>query len=238
MKTVFIFLKTLIITSFMVYMTGCTIIGLTLGNAADRSSITRFDASSSSVYQIKPNTELTIYLKSGQETSGQFVGYERFATSDYAIRYQNFKDSDADNRNFPSFTDSIGINRPDKFDYIFLGFDYGCISIKSVKDSIIRNVNLNDIQYINTCREVMIHSEDIKKLMIEGTIPFLSKLTFIVENEKGRHEIDGEIIKRIDIGEIKHTGRTIGLVLGLTIDVIILYGISTFEMFSGEAWSK
>lgn len=208
----------LILSSFLLSIfNGCFLLGHSIGSSLDEPIIRNFNVSSNEINRFEPDTPLILYLNNGDTLNGLFVKLDSISNKEYSKNYNKFLVENSDNLWFPSLNDTIGINSANKLGFIFKGFDFGSIKIKSLVSNITRNRYLENILYISNKNNNKLDTEKIKQYMKNGNLPLFSNLVI-------KNDIDISTISSSQIigGELltSNSGRVTGLLIGAAVDVL------------------
>jgi hypothetical protein len=220
LKYVTFFLSFLLLN---IYLNGCFIIGFGIGLSEDQPKIDSFNITTKEIIQLEPETPIILYLNNGDILKGKFVKLECISNEDYLKEYNKFLIENNIDLWFPSFNDTVGINSLNNHGYIFNGFDFGCIKLKSILNDLERNTYFDQIIYISSRDGNKLQAKTVIEYMKSGTVPLRSNL--VVKNELDIFTIPPHTIIKGEI-EPSYSNRIIGLLIGATIDIVLLYSIT------------
>ena len=148
MKSVKLIYLILIASLSLLQFNGCTAMGLLVGLHSDASQVTKFNQTTFDLHKFDSGTSMELSLANGDTISGKFLRLDSIAANEYSARYENYRQSVLSEFTLPQLYDSISINQKDKYNYIFLGFDYGYMRVKRMKYNSVAKINLKNINHI------------------------------------------------------------------------------------------
>jgi len=162
---------------------------------------------------IKPGTRILVVLNSGALVSGKFAGLAQVPPEEYAASYGKCREQMKEELMLPALGESVIIINVlgNKFEFEFLGFDYGIIQIRQIGRAKSEKAKLSSIVNISDSNGDVSEIKTINKLISEGKIPLLSS-GIVVKSKVGRTQINWEDIYQI---EVKKKGMPFGARLAI-----------------------
>lgn len=141
------------------FINNCTLIGLGVGSLIDAKKSGEHYTINEELFEISPETEIQIITVTNDTLAGLYKNTTNAYSDDYIAEYNNKYDDLKEQFEVPNIGDTLLISNPlgGIYKYIFLGFDYKKIYVKSAQSGkeifITFNPNvkikLNDGQYLN-----------------------------------------------------------------------------------------
>jgi hypothetical protein len=149
---------------------------------------------------IKPGTRILVVLNSGALVSGKFAGLAQVPPEEYAASYAKCREQMKEELMLPALGESVIIINVlgNKFEFEFLGFDYGIIQIRQIGRAKSEKAKLSSIVNISDSNGDVSEIKTINKLISEGKIPLLSS-GIVVKSKVGRTQINWEDIYQIEV---------------------------------------
>jgi len=214
-------------------LNSCSIAGYLIGKSADSPEINNIERTTHELFQLEPGTEMMFYMSNGDTLYGEFVKLDSISDEEYSKNYSIFIKKSDFRSWFPSFNDTIGVNSCKNYIYIFKGFDFGCIRVISLIDSVNRKFKLKNISYISSKNCNKLEMKTLIEFYKSGILPISSNI--LIRQEK---EILSIATKNIIYGKIESTssGRIIGFLVGATVDYLMytLWRVKTSRKIVGN----
>ena len=141
------------------FTNNCTLIGFGLGSIIDAKKSGEHYTIKEELFEISPEKEIQLITVTNDTLTGLYKSTTNEYSDDYIAEYNNKFDDLKEQFDIPEINDTLSISNPmgNIFNYIFLGFDYKKIYVKSVQSGkklfITLNpdvkIKLNDGQYLN-----------------------------------------------------------------------------------------
>jgi len=177
---------------------------------------------------IKPGTRILVILNSGAIVSGKFDGLAQVPSEGYAENYADSREKIKGEIMLPGLGENVIILnvRGNKFEYEFLGFDFGIIRIRQIGKAKSEKTKLSEIKNVMDSKGNVCEVDTINKLISEGKIPLISS-GIIVKSKVGPAQINWEDIYQI---EVKKKGMPLGAGLALVAALVGLIYIAIDAM--------
>jgi hypothetical protein len=227
MKKLLFMIFSVFIFSFSIIQ-GCSLIGLGIGHANDKSKKNYFD-SLSDFLLLEKDKIYRITLKSGEIDSARFMGFDKLTDDEYQIRYNQSRVQIQDSLPLPEFGEIITFVIDEKRTAVkFKGFNanYVLIQIDDEKEPIRQKYKFIKSSLIQDSQNNVIELSEVEELILQRKIALLSTASF--ETKQGIIKIPLDEILRVDFDSKKY-GAAIGFLTGAIIDGLIIYGLATFE---------
>jgi hypothetical protein len=203
----------------------CTTIGFIVGTLLDTDITVVRSSSLNKVEKIMPDTPLTIKFKDNESMEGLYQGIARVDSSTYLQRYETFRDGLINKQEFPAIDDIITVAEvpvlkptEDELEYRFVGFDWDCILLRPVDDSLIKIKDFDEIDFLVDQLGNKIYLQRAKEYMHRGFIPLQSEL--LILTAEGLQKIPLENVILIEFPNENSAGIWLSL-MGFGADVLI-----------------
>ena len=188
---------------FLIKFTACTAVGFIVGSETDAEDMVFKAGSSSKLEQITDSTQLSIRLFDGQVVHGTIQGIKSADSAVYIERYTAFQSEPRHQSLFPAVDDTISLvwrsrsgTHSGNSVYLFSGFDFVSIRLRSLTGSDMSNENLNDLYKITGRQDRKFSLRKFKMYMSKGLVPLLSE--FIIQSSTGNRNIPVEKVTGIE----------------------------------------
>lgn len=220
MKRVLFIFAILVVSIFFIQSTGCTLIGLVAGLYSDASHLEHFDHTTYEIHNFETGTSMDVFLVNEDTVRGEFLRLDEMKGDEYAVKYERYRQMTANEIGLPALYDTICVNRDEGCDYVFLGFDYGCMKAKMTKYNRIAKIYLTNIDYISDSKNHHIDGEQLREIVLGGAMPLMSDL--VLQKDSTEIKITAEDLVEGKITD-SHYGWLIGLSAGLAADALLAF---------------
>lgn len=226
----------LISSSLILFFTNnCTLIGFGVGSMIDANKSDEHYTINEELFEISPETEIQLITVANDTIVGKYINTTNDYSNDYIIEYNSKYDELKEQFFLPKINDTLSISNPmgNIYKYIFLGFDYNKIYVKSAQNGkelfIILNskvkIKLNDDQYIN--------QNFINNGFEYRLIPIMSKIH--LENKSVSDSVFYHNIHNIQTNSTNKTKYL--MIVGAAIDLFLISRIDRIDFGgSGNMW--
>ncbi len=229
--------------SLILYVGGCTLIGLGIGAMADAGAKKTYTGWQ--VAKIKTGKEITVYLKDGTMLFGKYSGIAQLPENIYSHEYSQVREYETTYNNLPSLNKPISLTLKDGSvaNGAFNGFDcrfdsssiIPCISIKETGRPIPRTAAFKNIAAIQDSNGDSIDIMAISEMLDRGKIPLMTAVGLQIGVDKRDIPIDKILqitVKGSNNGKI--AGALVGLGIDVTLIVIALNSDDAFDIGGGN----
>ena len=143
----------------LILSNSCTLIGFGVGTVIDDNKSDTHYTINEDLFDISPETEIILITNTNDTLIGVYKKTTNEYSDDYIVEYNNKYEKIKEQFFIPEINDTLSISNPigNIYKYIFLGFDYNKIYVKSAQSGkeLYINLNsnvkikLNDGQYLN-----------------------------------------------------------------------------------------
>lgn len=205
----------------------CTILGLGIGNIIDDEKSKFHVTIYEELNSITPGAKLNIISVLGDTIFGEYLNTINKYSSEYILEYNQKYDNLKEHLLIPKINDTLLIANPlgDLYKYIFLGFDYKSIYVKSILAEKNLFLKLDSIMKIKMDSEHYLDQYSINNAIELKLIPIMSRMN--IESKNGINSIFFHQINQFQIKSA--TVKRYLLILGAAIDI---YLISTIDKIS------
>jgi hypothetical protein len=227
-------------------LNGCSVVGLGLGVASDASSPKQLTIPGWKAETIKKGMFVTAIHNDRTETSGEYMGIERFPSNEYSAKYAEYTQKGRGELILPTLGQSVDIEEKSgkRLNGKMLGFDFKYLSITRMgesepsdiqltyifvksKNGELDKANINKIAEIHDSEGNEIKGDMLNNhISLEG-VPLMSGLA--IQTWTGKELVDINEIQTVEV-KIERRGWLAGLVIGAIIDVAIIIGLSQFTI--------
>ena len=208
---------------------GCTIagyyIGKGMGTARDHIEVIPVEQ----LALAQEGDSVRVILSDSRFFIGTFEGVRQKSAEEYGIDYEKFINSQLPGKYYPTLGDSTLISTTRGLNQwlIFNGFDYSYLWLISIKDETLLSVQYETIKQISGKSNSFLTGEELSRLANEGSMPVMTSVQFKIE-EKEKIFPPSEI-SLIEFLPQKNRAKIIGLFIGLGLDALIIYSLSSFK---------
>lgn len=206
-------------------VSGCSIIGLSVGALADADNPDRADYPADKFNQIKPGKKIEIVLRSDDTLKGEFKGIDQMSELEYESFFNEFINESNEIHTVPAPGDTITILdfSGDEFTYVLTGYNGGYLSVRRMEDQRAIEFLTGKISKIYFGNVETTSGSEIDRLILERKLPVFQ--TLVLDSDGERVTIPLDSIARVTrIGSNKR--KWIGLALGLAIDLAMFIWIT------------
>ena len=234
-------LMLLVLVYLMVQLSGCTIIGATIGSAIDNQSSPSFKTlSGPDIAGASPGKKVSILLRSGDSVDGTFLRLYPLNRDEYAPLYPKDEKLGTGALRLPRLGEKLIVTEASgkTSEWEFNGFDLReTIFLRRPAGSQTVKMPLEDIKGLQDARGEFYDLPFIRTSAKNGLVPFLTAVWLY--REKGKVIIPSDQILGIRMEKSK-SGTTIGTVIGMVLDAAVIaaaigmrggFGIGSFGKF-------
>ena len=205
----------------------CTILGLGIGSIIDDEKSEFQINIYENLNSITPSAELKIISVLGDTISGKYINAINEYSSEYILEYNQKYDNLKEYLLIPKINDTLLISNQlgNSYKYIFQGFDYKSIYVKSIFTGNELFLKLDSIMKIKMDSEHYLDQSSINNAIELKLIPIMSRMN--IESKNGINSIFFHQINQFQIKSA--TVKRYLLILGAAIDI---YLISTIDKIS------
>ncbi len=167
----------------LLYFSGCTVMGLLVGSMIDKDNALVRHSKIEEIEKVEIDTLIEINLRDDQVIEGRFWGLEKIDSSEYIQRYNYFLAGQQNKTWFPAINDTIFLYdqyghliKKDDRKFIFSGFDFNSISLRSATGSDMMSMKLKEFELIVSKKRNIIKVHEIKDYLEKGILPLQSEL--------------------------------------------------------------
>ncbi len=201
-------------------LSGCTVIGMTIGSEMDRAIRREATGSAMRVISLKPGRSITVTQKNGQEMTGVYEGLRQRPASEYVPLYEEAR-ANLFKTTLPVVGDTLSVTlwTGKIMEAPLIGFGLQHMWLKSPKENSLTNIPLSDITRIRNNRGVAFDSLKQRSMMAEDGMP--SVMIVLLRQDSGDANIPTDSISRVHVHG-KSQYWLIGGGVGLIIDYAVL----------------
>jgi len=226
-------LRVLVLLAVSLPLGGCTVIGFGIGAAFDVSAK---DKTRCVVSHMRPGTILTLHMRDGSRFPGRFRALIEPDSASYANRHREWADTVASPGLLPAPGTRVTLSGHSlALTGAFLGLSPAGVRVRP--DSVVaaRTVRFRDFESL-AAPEGQMHASRYLELMVQtGSVPTgtavdlllevrSSSLTLFDLNGPSR-QVAWDDVARVD-APAPSNGKVLGLVLGLTVDILTIVGLA------------
>jgi hypothetical protein len=222
------------LSHIILFFNSCTIIGFGVGAIIDKNRSNYHSTINEELFSISPGTIIKLITITGDTLTGIYHSTTNEYSLDYITEYNKKYEMLREQLLIPKIYDTLLISNPlgDIFKYIFLGFDYKKIYVKSTLSNNKLLIKLNSNLNIKANNDTYLDHTLINNVFELKLIPMISKI-----NIKKNKDINSIFYHNIHSIQTKSKNRKRWLVLiGATIDYIIYSQIDNFNIGDGIKW--
>lgn len=233
-------------------ISGCSVIGFTIGAISDASKPDTITVPGWELELVETGRPIRVTLKNGDWVEGRFAGIAHLPEAEYVKTYGTFRDENLDELILPAWGDTIIITMKNQVEghRQFLGFDYYYAQVREetkaiselgagahvvyvsvVDDTVTGQVLVSEIEKITDKGRNQLKGEDLRWFLAQGQTPLLSAIT--VEGLTDTTHIPMDQVLQIEV-KTKKTGAKTGFLAGAFLDVIII----AVALVSGDSEPK
>jgi len=223
----------LILVYLMVQLSGCTIIGATIGSAADKQTSSLLTLSGPDIAGASPGKKVSITLRSGDSVDGTFLRLYPLNRDEYAPLYAQDEKLGTGALRLPRLGEKLIATEAGgkTSEWEFNGFDLGeMVSLRRPANYPTIKMPLAAIKGLQDARGEFYDLTFIRTSVKNGLVPFLT--AFWVYTEKGKIIVPSDQILGIRTEKNKH-GALTGTIIGLVLDVAVIALVSSMKGIGG-----
>jgi hypothetical protein len=211
----------IIIAIFISAFSGCSLIGLTVGGAADDNRPDRVNRPIIQMNQIEPGRKIELILLSYGTLEGKFKGTGVLPRQKYDSIFHEFLNNSNELSPFPAPGDTITILdlSGNQLEFILIGYGMGHLSVQRIGDEKIIALLTRHISSMFLRNGETISGTNLEQMISDRELPVFQ--TLILDSGGNTREVPADSI--FQITEIDKNYRMwVGLAAGLAIDLTIL----------------
>jgi hypothetical protein len=214
----------------IVLQSACTLVGYGIGSAIDSGNKRTIAAEDITPDTIKPGKAFTLRLRDGGTVDGRYFGIEPLPAEEYAARYAATRERHLTTVPLPELRDTVTLSMMlgSELSAEFLGFDFYKVLIWKPGAPLPQGVRPGDIDNLLVEGSTAIEGETLTLLLSEGALPFHS--AFVMQAPPTIGKASSQRLLPVDqvllIEWKPSTGRTVGAIVGATIDAAVLVAIT------------
>ncbi|UCF20110.1 MAG: hypothetical protein JSU87_01500 [Gemmatimonadota bacterium] len=218
-----------VLFGLIVPQSACTLVGFGIGSVIDSGNKRTIRPESFAPDTIDLGKTFKLRLRDGSVVGGKYLGIEPLPDEEYAARYAVAREQRLMNVPLPEIGETVTLrmNRGDELDAEFLGFDFNSVLVRKPGEFGPESLRLGDIRQFRVAGNEAIRGEALTLLLSEGALPLQSALVVQAKPAKGR-EGGRRLLPMDEVLLIEWkpgAGRTVGAIIGATIDVAILVAV-------------
>lgn len=221
LKNKFLVLISLVI--LLLISNNCTFIGTGFYFIADSKRNNEHYTINQELFSITPGTEINLITTSGDTLAGNYQSNTNEYSSDYINEYNSTYNKIKEQLVVPKIKDTLFITNSigNKFQYIFLGFDFKSVYVKSTLNDNKLFIKLNSDLKINLTEDQYLEQDWINNAIEFKSIPIMSKMN--LENNKDTLSVFYHQIQKI---QTKSPNNAAYIILaGVALDLLYLRSI-------------
>lgn len=213
------------------FTNNCTLIGVGLATYADDINNTEHYTINEELFSIPPGTDISIITVNDDTLVGIYHSTTNKYSQDYIKEYNDKYNEIKQQLNVPLINDTLVISNSigKTYKYIFLGFDYDAICVKSTLTDKEDFIKINSDLKFKLPNGQYLDQHWIKNAIEFKTIPILSKMN--LENKDDTYSIYYHQIRKINTKSSTYSG--IIVLTGITIDLLIVKN-SSYPFFGNK----
>ncbi|MFH0957427.1 MAG: hypothetical protein V1897_01860, partial [Pseudomonadota bacterium] len=194
-------LLTLSILLFAFLLSGCTVIGLTVGGNIDRAARKKAIGTAERIIPLKPGRSITITLVDGREVTGVYQGLKQRPASEYIPLYERVHDSlsSIHNASLPPIGDTLTISiQTGKMPQgQLVGYGLHRLWLKPLKKNSPTHIPFRDITKITDSHGVTFSTKDQINMMVDDSMP--SVMTILLRQDSSEICIPTDSISQVRV---------------------------------------
>jgi len=204
-------------------------VGYGLGTVVDDNKSGEYFTINEELYDITPETEVQLITITNDTLSGFYIKTTNENSDEYVTEYKNKYKNLKEQFIVPEIGDTLLISNPlgDIYKYIFLGFDYNKIYVKSVLSNENLFINLNTNAKIIFKNNQFLNQDYIKNGFEYKLIPIMSKIH--LKNKSDSLSVFYHNIQNIQTNSIKNAKYF--MLTGIAIDIILYFSTERYPGF-------
>jgi len=207
-----------------VQLSGCSLIGLTIGARSDASKPDYVRIPGWSVRSVKPGTPITVMQRDGARLHGLYDGITLVSAPAYARRYAGCQQRLQPEVALPALGDSIAVKLTSgtQLERRFSGFDLREVLVTAEGKTAPSRLPLKAVASITDRRGNVIDADKLDSLLLRGEIPAVSAIA--VKTATGRTSIPADQVQQLEVRNTKQ-GKLIGFLVGAAVDAIVIVAV-------------
>lgn len=209
----------------IIVVSGCSVVGLTIGAAADNDNPDRVDRPVTNIEHIKPGTRVEVVLRTDDKLIGKYKGTAQMSVREYESIFNDFSSSAGELNVIPAPKDMITIFdlSDNQWTYVLIAYNKGYLSVRRVEEEKPIAFLTRNISKIAFGDRETISGPDIDRLIFERKLPVYQTLVL----DSGDQTVTIPLDSIDQVTEINKNYRIwIGLALGLAIDLAMFIWIT------------
>ncbi len=234
-KALFTTVAALFAGFFLLRITGCTLIGYSVGSIVDSGKPDRRPLPGWKMETLKPGTKIDLYLRDGTVLSGKYSGLYQRSEEEYAGLYAAAREENQKEVLLPPLGESLAVTYTAGKDTagVLLGFDFQSILLQTGPKT--SRINLPALAKLSVARLNLIDAGAVKRLSSAGKIPSLSmiEVSTRAENSASTAKRSEEIPRRVALEEViqiqvpnPKSGKSTGALIGAVVDLAVLVTVA------------
>lgn len=208
-------------------LSGCSLIGFTVGAIVDGSKPDRDSIAGQQVIEnIELGDSVEVVLVNGGLLEGVYIGVDTFSVTEYDQTYNEASSQIEDDIILPEVGDTVTLTINGYLSKAqFLGFGHKYVLAKRQGDRRISMIDLDNLTSITNTRGNSVKAKIVKNLLHDGRLPSALPALLIKDGQTtARIPIDS--LKFISV-ETSKNSKWVGLGIGLAVDVVAVVIVTT-----------
>jgi len=219
----------IILVCLALLFNGCTVIGLAIGSASDKSKPDTVHVAAQDFNGLTPGTKISVHTKDGAVSTGRYKGIEAMNEDAYTARYGNCKKALKDRVWLPALGEEIQLKLAGidvLFRRQFTGFEPHHMLVQKIDTGEKGMALVDRVDQIEDDDGNVLPGSTLKELMTEGVISYSSQILLQVDMTVTKISVD-----EVDHVESKNTkyGGIIAL-FGLVIDILVILSLKNMQI--------
>jgi len=214
----------------LIFFSGCfSMVGYGLGTVVDDNKSGEYFTINEELYDITPETEVQLITITNDTLSGLYIKTTNENSDEYVTGYKNKYKNLKEQFIVPEIGDTLLISNPlgDIYKYIFLGFDYNKIYVKSVLSNKNLFINLRSNAKIVLEENHFMNLDYLNNGIEYKLIPIMSKIH--LKNKSDSLSVFYHNIQNIQINSVKNAKYF--MLTGIAIDIILYFSTERYPGF-------
>ncbi len=228
------FLSVSAVLCISLWLLGCTAIGHSIGSSIDDNNANSDTLRGRTVVEVKPGTGVRVVTKDGSTYLGSFRGVGTASLALYQHEYRYWRDSCTTCQLVPQIGDSVTLIPGSAGGQIvsgeFVGFTLIAVALRhkssnpSLEGPVIRAYRFESIDRLVDSHGRSVTSADLRKTLSDNNAPSDQCLELLATNGIVQIPV-GKVEKVITEPQVPSTGKTIGTVVGLGLDLAVVASV-------------